>query len=175
MPAHSVELLLDAASDAAVRGQWDALAAAGLPSLAGHGGETNAPHVTLVALSRAPTAEVEAALVDAVAGLPIETALGPLMVFGERRVVLVRSVVPTASLLDLQSRVHDTARADPGLLPHFGPGRWTPHVTLSRGLPPERLGEAVVTLGRASELPVCLTAARRWDPDARRVWLLQPR
>jgi hypothetical protein len=47
VPLHSVEPLLDAATDAAVRLEWTTLAEAGLPSLATHRGSGNAPHVTL--------------------------------------------------------------------------------------------------------------------------------
>jgi hypothetical protein len=50
----SVEALLDAATDAAVRQEWAALAAGGLPVQAAHEGSTNAPHITLSAAAGVP-------------------------------------------------------------------------------------------------------------------------
>jgi hypothetical protein len=45
--AHSIELLFDDATEAAVRRDWTALAQAGLPSQGQHRSPTNRPHVTL--------------------------------------------------------------------------------------------------------------------------------
>ena len=50
--AHSVELLFDQSTDAAIRRQWAALADAGLPSQANHPSPTNRPHVTLTVAQR---------------------------------------------------------------------------------------------------------------------------
>jgi len=45
----SIELLLDPATEAAIPAEWNALAEAGLSSLAAHTAESNRPHVTLLA------------------------------------------------------------------------------------------------------------------------------
>ncbi len=110
MALHSVEALLDATTDTAVRKEWAALAEAGLPSQAAHRGPTNAPHVPR-AMSAAPD---------------------------------VPEVV--------------------------GAGRWTPHVTLVRGLGTRQVGDALAVLGAATTLEGNIETVRRWDPTARRAW-----
>lgn len=177
----SVELLLDDEADAAVRAQWALLARAGLPSQARHSGPTNAPHVTLAARRGVP-ATVEPAL-RAVVGrtLPLPVRLGALGVFGRRRFVLVRLVVPERALLALHRAVFYALGPDPGAPADDGtlsPGRWTPHVTLARGLPAEQVGSALTALtalkGGGGVVGAGATAVgcRRWDGDARRAWSL---
>ena len=72
----SVELVLDAALDAAVRAEWAALSAAGLPSQADHTGATNAPHVTLVSVDSLDDV-AEAALARLSESVPLAVRLGP--------------------------------------------------------------------------------------------------
>ena len=81
-----------------------AVAVAGLPSQARHTGASNRPHITL-ALTDTITDDVERRLADAASRLPIPVALGALLIFGARRFVLARLVVPSAGLLDLQAGV----------------------------------------------------------------------
>ena len=49
-------------------------------------------------------------------------------------------------------------------------GRWTPHVTLARGLGSRQVGDALAVLGRTRPLDGSIEAVRRWDPTARRAW-----
>src|SRR4051794_882210 len=103
----SVELLLDQASEAVVLGEWTRLAEAGLPTEQRVvPSPTHRPHVTLWAGPAIPAA-VAATPPGVVAGLALPLLLGSLLVFGPRRgqVVLVRQVVASAALLDLQARV----------------------------------------------------------------------
>ena len=145
--AQSVELLLDAQADSIIRNQWAALAAAGLPSeqRSGHD-QSHRPHITLYAGDRIDPA-VEGALSEAVRGLDLTLMIGSLLIFGPRRgrSVLVRSVVPSAGLLSLQSHVAEICAADP--LGQFAPGRWSPHVTLARRVPSDQLGPVLDVLG----------------------------
>lgn len=168
----SVELLLDDVTDAAVRAQWAALAAADLPSQARHTGESNAPHVTLsVASSVLPYIEI--ALKAALTGrIPLPLRLGGLLCFAGRpgHHVLARSVVPSAGLLDLQATVAELFDGLPGASPLLQPDGWTPHVTLARNLPTEWIGTAIAALGPSPELAGTAAAARRWDSDARTTW-----
>ncbi len=103
--------------------------------------------------------------------LPLPLALGGLLVFARRRCVLALAVVPSADLLALQSRVHDLLpdTSVPGGRghPHLEPGRWTPHVTLARGLRPEQVGGAVQALGHLDDLVGSAVAVRRWDGGRR--------
>lgn len=170
MPLHSVEALLDAATDAEVRREWALLADAGLPSQAGHLGTTNAPHLTLSAATDVPDA-VETRLVRALEGrLPVAVHLGALLVMGSRRQVLARLVVPSAELLALHRAVADAMEGAPDVPDRVRPGRWTPHVTLARGLAREQLAEALAVLGHVRGIDGVLESVRRWDPVAARTW-----
>ncbi|GAB3412082.1 2'-5' RNA ligase family protein [Schumannella luteola] len=171
----SLELTLDAASDAAVRVEWDALAAAGLPSQAAHRHPSNRPHVTLLvrpAFDRPPLADPALAPVLAGLPLPLPLRLGAPVLFGrgERR-VLARLVVPSAALLGLHGALHHAVRPGDDA-PNTTPGEWTPHVTLARRIPLDRLGEALAVLDAADEsgavsLDGVAESLRHWDGDAR--------
>lgn len=166
----SVELLLDAASEAVVLEEWARLSGAGLPTEQRvDPSPTHRPHVTLWA---GPTIspEVDATLPALVAGLELPLLLGSLLVFGPRRgqVVLVRQVVASAALLDLQAQVARWSGVEPDS--HFAPGRWSPHVTLARRVPVDRLSEVVATLGQVPDLSATVRVCRRWDGDAKVAW-----
>jgi len=170
----SVELLLDPSSDAAVRAEWAALRAAGLPSEQRSAtSDHHRPHITLYA-GDALSAGADGALPALVAGMSLELRLGALMLFGphRERFVLVHQVVPSGTLLDLQQRVAEVCGADAS--GYFGPGRWSPHVTLARRVPPSDLPEVLHALepGSAVGRTVEVTACRRWDSETRPTWLL---
>lgn len=168
MALHAIELILDPASDAAVRRLWVLLAEAGLPSQAAHTGATNAPHVTLVS---APLigADTEAVAERAFAPLlPVEAPLSGLLTFGTRRPTLALGVdvpVPMRAARDLVA----ATLADPaGLSDPSGP--WVAHVTLARRFTPAQHDAALGVLSGATRLSsVRLAGLRRWDPDARTV------
>lgn len=163
----SLELLLDDAAEAAVRREWDALAAAGLSSLAGHTAASNRPHVTLSIRS---TPVPHPLAIDAALPIPIE--LGPPLLFGsgERR-VLARAVVPSTALLALHGEVLRAA-GEGDDAPHSLPGRWMPHVTLARRLRLVDLPAALALLGPAIEGSA--VAVRRWDASTRSVTHVAP-
>ena len=170
-PMQSVELTFDEESDRQIRAQWAALAEAGLPSQARHTGASNRPHITL-ALTNTVIGDVPSRLAAALATLPLPITLGGLLVFGSRRFVLARQAVPSTGLLDAQLQV--TAALDDGLDPHqtFGPGRWTPHVTLARRLTAGQVGAALTVLGAVAPISGDLVRARRWDiKDKQEHWL----
>ena len=158
--------------DAAVRGEWEALLAAGLPSQARHPSETNRPHVTLtVASSVLPY--LETALKAELTGqLPVPVRLGGVLVFAGRegRHVLARSVVPHHDLLDLQAACAVLFDGLPGVSPQLRPGAWTPHVTLARNVPTASIGTAIGVLGQIPELDGDAVAVRRWDSEGRTAW-----
>lgn len=160
----ALELLLDAATDDAVRREWAVLHRAGLPSQADHPGASNAPHVTMVATDQLPVTDEElGAVVDG--SLPLTLHLGPVVAFPGRRLVLARLVVADAALLALHASLVDAGRATPS--PHTAPGRWVPHVTLARGIPMDDLG-AALSLLRAPGFDGVATRLRRWDSVERR-------
>jgi 2'-5' RNA ligase len=177
-PVVSLELLLDPATEARIRAEWEALAGAGLSSLAAHTAVSNRPHITV--LVRPELASQAAVALSSALTLPIPVELGAPVLFGagDRR-VLARSVVPSPALLRLHSAVHDLA--GPGDdAPHTRPGEWTPHVTLARRLRLDTLPHALRLLddaaegaadapvradapGRADASRSTATALRRWD------------
>lgn len=175
--AQSVELLLDERADAAIRQQWELLADPGPASERRSdprsAQEHHRPHVTLYAADAIPES-AEAALPELVAGLDLEVRIGALMLFGPRRgrVILVRQVTASVELLRLQARVAAACRAD--VRGQFGPGRWSPHVTLARRVQTDRLGEAVAALDRTADRPIAarVTVCRRWDGTSKTAWSL---
>lgn len=155
---HAIELLPDAAGEAAVRAGWQALRDAGLPSMLDHTGASNTPHVTVIAV---PTigADDERRAVDLLGALlPVSAGLSGLAVFGRDRVTLARVVdVPDElALAVLRLRGATTGHAHPG---------WLPHATLGRRIPRADLQRAIDAVG-LGDVPLTLTGLRRWDPDA---------
>lgn len=166
----SVELLLDAESEATVRVEWARLAEAGQPTEQRVvPSPSHRPHVTLWA-GPAIAAEVDAELPTLVAGIDLPVRLGSLLLFGPRRgqLVVVRQVVTSAALLELQARVAQRCGTEPDS--HFAPGAWTPHVTIARRVPVEGLGALVTALGEVPDLDAVVRRCRRWDGDAKVTW-----
>ncbi len=180
--AHSIELLLDPHSDAAIRSQWQALADAGLPSQLRVSSPTNRPHVTLVAAARISPAVDEA--LRALAGrLAFDCVVGAPLVFGPKprgggRHTLARLIVPSAELLALHAVVYRLAlpHVDGQPYPHCRPGHWTPHVTLARRLTAAEIGPALAVVHEgadegagdgAGDGAARMTKLRRWDGDQR--------
>ncbi|MCJ1697450.1 2'-5' RNA ligase family protein [Rathayibacter caricis] len=156
----SVELLLDHESEARVRGQWEALEAAGVPSLALHRSDSNRPHITLVAGPELPCPAT-----GALGPLPAAVDLGAVLLFPHAgRFVLAWGVVRSPALDALHRR---TVAAVPGGVPTSLPESWTPHVSVSRRLRAEQLAEAVPLLGEP--FTVGLAGVRFWDGDTKTV------
>lgn len=168
--AQSVELLLDRESEGRVRYEWQALVGAGLPGEWRPASPSNRPHITLFAGSSIPDPEPELAdLVRSAVGLQVE--LGALLLFGPRRgsYVAVRQVLPSVELLELQGQVASWCGALHG--GQFGPGRWSPHVTLARRVPADDMFMLLRVLS-GEPISATVTGCRRWDGRARREWLL---
>ncbi len=169
--AQSVELTFDAAADLAITEQWRHLADAGLPTAQrSPPSEHHRPHVTLLAVESIDVA-AEARLPALLADLALSVRIGSALLFGPHRsgYVLVRQVVPSPELLDLQRAVAQTCGADP--LGQFGPGRWTPHVTLARRMLSRQLGSALDVLD-FTEVVADVRDCRRWDGERRTAWWL---
>ncbi|MFI6869723.1 2'-5' RNA ligase family protein [Nocardia sp. NPDC050406] len=160
----SVELVLDDAAEAAVRRQWRVLAEAGLHSPA----QNHRPHIT-VAVAREIWPRMDKALGHE-DFQPLPVRLGGLLVFGARRPVLVRAVVPTAALLDLQRRLFGVVSDCPGIAANTHPDAWTPHVTLARRVSPPQLAAALEAVGYDGDFPATVVGIRRWDGDRRLEW-----
>jgi 2'-5' RNA ligase len=169
--AQSVELTLDPAAETVLTQQWRRLAEAGLPSAQrAQPSVHHRPHITLYAGDRIePAAEDQ--LPALVTGLDLAVRVGAVSVFGPYRhsYILVRQVVPSVALLDLQVGVARTCGASAA--GQFGAGRWSPHVTLARRMTSAQVGEALDVLG-GEELDAVIRDCRRWDGDRRTAWWL---
>ena len=161
---HSIELLFDRDTEAAIRRIWADLATADIPSQAPAG----RPHVTLAVAERiAP--DVDALLQPVAQRLPLGCAVGASLLFGRSNAVLARLIVPTAELLALHAEVHRICGPYlvPGPMPNSLPGQWTAHVTLARRVGGAQLGRALRLAGRPSEIHADMAGLRRWDGSKR--------
>ncbi|OMC34308.1 hypothetical protein A5740_00655 [Mycobacterium sp. GA-1841] len=161
---HSVELIFDPDTEAAVRGIWEALREADIPSQAPAG----RPHATLTVAQRID-AQADDALQALTDRFPLTCRLGATLIFGRSAGVLARLLIPTEELLGIQAEVHRLCLPfmDPAPLPHAEPGQWTPHVTLARRIAPASLTTAVRIAGRPAEIIGRVTGLRHWDGDTR--------
>jgi hypothetical protein len=168
----SVELLLDDATDAAIRSQWDHLGDAGLPTARrSEPSPHHAPHVTLWAGERL-SAAAEPRLPPLFTDLDLELVVGGVLLFGPRRwgYVLARQIVVSTGLAALQQRVVEVCGGGYG---QFGDGQWSPHVTLARRMRTDQIGPALQALSHAPDkLIATVRQARRWDGDGKIAWPL---
>lgn len=157
---HSIELIFDRDTEAAIRGIWEALAAAGIPSQA----PASRPHVTL-AVAEGIAADVDALLAPLSNQLPLGCLIGAPVLFGRGSAVFARLVVPTAELLALHGQVHRLCAAHlaPGPMPNSMPGQWTAHVTMARRVGGPQLGRALRIAGRPAQIQGSFVGLRRWD------------
>jgi 2'-5' RNA ligase len=161
---HSIELVFDRDTEAAVRRLWDDLAGVGIPSQAPAG----RPHVTL-AVAESIATDVDELLRPVSARLPLSALIGAPVLFGRTSAVFARLLVPSRELLALHAEVHQLCRPHllPAPMPNSLPGQWTAHVTLARRVGGEQLGRALRIAGRPSQLEGSFAGLRRWDGNKR--------
>ena len=164
----SVELLPDVELDRAVRDDWDRLLAADLPSAGRNPSTSNRPHITLAVRDR-----LEPSDFLAIGGaLPVTIELGGVVLLGHRnRYVLARHVVVSAPLLAIHRAVAELGGPPEPHHTNTGIDRWTPHLTLARGLTAERLATAM-RLIKAPNIVGQAIGARVWDAEAKTVTTL---
>ncbi len=157
---HSIELVFDPDTEAAIRRIWEGLASAGIPSQA----PASRPHVTLAVAERIDP-EVDELLNPIAQRLPLGCAIGAPVLFGRANVVFARVVVPTSELLALHAEVHRVClpHLAPGPMANSLPGQWTGHVTLARRVGGHQLGRALRIAGRPSQIDGRFAGLRRWD------------
>jgi 2'-5' RNA ligase len=121
---------------------WDALEAAGVPTLRDLTHRKHRPHLSLTSAERLDADSVVAALGGLDAAPPLTISLEYIGQFLGR--VLWLGPVPTAELLAHHAAVHERLTAAGIETSEFyRPGRWVPHCTLSMRVPLVRLSEAV--------------------------------
>jgi 2'-5' RNA ligase len=166
---HSIELVFDGDTEAAIRRIWESLAGAGIPSQA----PASRPHVTLAVAERIDP-EVDALLRPVAQRLPLDAAIGAPVLFGRANVVFARLIVPTSELLALHAEVHRLCgpHLDPAPMSNSLPGHWTGHITLARRVGGHQLGRALRIAGRPSQLDGRFAGLRRWDGNKKVEFLL---
>jgi 2'-5' RNA ligase len=166
---HSIELVFDRDTEAAIRRIWEDLAGTGIPSQA----PASRPHVTLAVAERIDP-EVDELLRPVAQRLPRGAAVGAPVLFGRANVVFARLVVPTSELLDLHAEVHRLClpHLAPTPMPNCLPGQWTAHVTLARRVGGAQLGRALRIAGRPSQIDGRFAGLRRWDGKKRIEYLI---
>jgi 2'-5' RNA ligase len=162
---HSVELVFDQDTEAAVRNIWAGLAEAGIHSQA----PTSRPHATLTVAQRID-AEVDALLAALVSRFPFSCRIGAPLLFGRFKAVLTRLVLPTEELVDVHAEVHRLClpHVYPGPMTNAMPGQWTPHVTMARRVVADQLGQALRIAGEPPEIVGNVVGLRRWDGNSKR-------
>jgi len=152
----AVEMLLDSASDARMRALWQRIADRGLPSPLLALGHT--PHVSLAVSNGLAVDDFVPALREfAAREAPPRTALASAATFGSAEGVVFLGAVPTPALIELHRRffpLFERAASEPW--DHYRPGRWVPHCTVSSGLDPRQVTEALGVCLEA-ELPIPVT------------------
>jgi hypothetical protein len=166
---HSVELVFDADTEAAIRRIWDGLREAAIPSQA----PASRPHVTLTVAERiAP--DVDALLASLNDRFPLRCVVGAPLLFGRSQLILTRLIVPTADLLAVHADVYGLSlpHTQHGPMANSLPGQWTGHTTLARRVGGHQLGRALRIAGRPSEIKGSFVGLRRWDGNAKREYVI---
>lgn len=165
----SVEALPDGATEALVRGAWQRLVDAGLPSAGRHPGASNRPHITL-AVRDAPTLDGLSEVVDA---LPQPLRLGGVLLFPHRgHAVVSWQVVMTAELAALHRRVAGILGPPEERYATSAPDAWSPHLTMARRVATADLG-AVVEAVALGPHEGTIEGLRIWDAGAKTVTTLR--
>jgi 2'-5' RNA ligase len=166
---HSIELVFDSDTEAAIRRIWSDLAGAGIPSQA----PVSRPHVTL-AVAQNISADVDELLRPLNEQLPLCCVVGAPVLFGWTTAIFARLIVPTSELLALHAEVHRRCgpQLSPAPLPNSLPGQWTAHVTLARRVGGAQLGRALQIAGRPAQIDGRFAGLRRWDGNKRVEYLL---
>ncbi len=161
---HSIELVFDPDTEAAIRHIWADLAGAGIPSQA----PASRPHVSL-AVAEHIDSDVDELLRPVAHRLPLTATIGAPVLFGRANVVFARLVVPTGDLLALHAEVHRLCgpHLQPAPMANSLPDHWTGHVTLARRVGGHQLGRALRIAGQPAQIDGRFAGLRRWDGGAK--------
>jgi 2'-5' RNA ligase len=170
--ALAVCLLLDRRSEQQVRGLWQRLEQAGVPSLASHTHGRHLPHLSLAVLRTYDADKVAAAVENLPSADVTALYFDALGLFRRGRCWLVPSV--TAGLVRRQEAVVEAVR-DTGadLHRHYEPGLWVPHFTIAPRVRLGSLPEVAALVYDVLPLQVLADRAALVDSSTGRVWPLQ--
>jgi hypothetical protein len=150
--ALALEMGLDPVADRAIRDLWSRLEQLGVPSLAGHVPGIR-PHLSLAVTDDADGLRQHAPSL-ALRGVETGIEMAAVSLFPADQPLLVLAVAPASELVALHARVSAAlSAAGVDVWPHYRPGTWLPHCTLSMGVPADVLADALAAC-LASPLPV---------------------
>jgi hypothetical protein len=150
--ALALEMGLDPEGDRAIRDVCSRLEQLGVPSLEGHVPSIR-PHLSLTVSDDADGLREQAAGLG-LRGVEVVVEMAAVSLFPVDPALLVLAVAPAPGLVALHARVSaalTTAGVD--VWPHYRPGTWLPHCTLTMGVPAGLLDDALNAC-LASPLPV---------------------
>jgi 2'-5' RNA ligase len=142
--AYAVEMYFDVLTDSTVRGMWQSIATAGVPSPMLVGGYR--PHVTLAVYDALKDDGWFASTLEVLAGVApsIQLTLGSYGIFPTAEGVLFLGVTVTDALQELHSSFHAWfADYKVGLRGYYAPDHWIPHCTLGLGLSVAQMTAAI--------------------------------
>ncbi|HEV2376901.1 MAG TPA: 2'-5' RNA ligase family protein [Streptosporangiaceae bacterium] len=170
--AHAIEMFFDEQADAAVRGLWQRLADAGLPSPATLTHRQHRPHVSLTVASSLGGVDLGPLRAVLASRLPT-LRLNVLGAFpGPERVVFLGAVV-TSELLACHASAHAALAGQPvGHWPYYLPGNWVPHCTLTWGLDTAQAAQAFMLLRDFQPIVAVVTSAGITDSETGEITLL---
>lgn len=164
MPAQSLDLTLDPASDDRMRANWQSLEDLDIPSEGRRTSASHRPHLTVLALPQFDPELLRRAAAELCPLLPLRLDIGAAVVFGRGPFVVSRLVTPSVLLRDVILRL----RAQTGVaLPAY-----VPHLTISRKVPSDRLTDALGAAARMRPTSFVIDQLRHWDPGCRTVTTL---
>jgi 2'-5' RNA ligase len=150
--ALALEMGLDPGAARTIRELWSRLEQLGVPSLEGHVPSIR-PHLSLTVTDDADGLREHAPGL-ALHGVETEIEMAAVSLFRADPPVLVLAVAPAPELVALHERVSAAlAAAGVDIWPHYRPGTWLPHCTLSMSVPANALAEALAAC-LASPLPL---------------------
>jgi 2'-5' RNA ligase len=150
--ALALEMGLDPEGDRAIRDLWLRLEQLGVPTLQGHMPNIR-PHLSLTVTDDADGLRQRAPGL-ALRGVETDIEMAAVALFPGDPPVLVLDVAPAPELVVLHARVSAAlVEAGVDVWPHYRPGTWLPHCTLSMGVPSELVADAFAAC-LASPLPV---------------------
>jgi 2'-5' RNA ligase len=150
--ALALEMGLDREGDRAIRDLWSGLEQLGVPSLLGHEPSIRS-HLSLAVTDDADGLRQHAPGL-ALHGVESDIEMAAVSLFPADPPLLVLAVAPAPALVALHARVSAAlAAAGVDVWPHYRPGTWLPHCTLSMGVPPGALADALAAC-LASPVPV---------------------
>jgi hypothetical protein len=169
--ALAICLLFDRRSDRAIRGLWDRLEDAGVPSLRSHTHGRHVPHVSYAVLRTWDVAAVTAALEALGSGTPVDLSFDGVGLFRRGRAWLLAGV--PAAFIARQERVVDAVAATGAELHrHYHPGRWLPHCSLAPRAPLAQLPLLAATVYEVLPLHARLDRAALVHTSSGDIWPL---